>query len=331
MHLSFSDGSGVRLAPEAQASVPVVWENGALVQVHGGSVHFDIEHRQDTRWAVQAGPYTVHVVGTTFDVDWDEQSRTFLVDVSEGRVRLEGPDTDGVEVAAGDALRLQPQPERFGEALPETEDEPAALASEGADVPQGEPALEVDGQPEQPGHGAAEVEGLVGEQRPSGAAPAEAVGASEVRRPTRPWRRLAANRDFVGALAALDHRGFDSTLRRMSAAELYEVAGWARQASDPRATRLYEQVRRRSPGSTQAANAAFLLGRMSGSRSDALRWWLVYEDEQPTGRFAEQNAGRILETLSALGRRAEAAERAEQYLGRYPEGAHRRLAEALAR
>ena len=88
--LHFSDGSELALAPAARVRVIAVESNGARVLVENGSLHVSVVHREQTRWAIEAGPYVVHVTGTKFVVAWDAAKNGLVVKMEEGSVVVDG-------------------------------------------------------------------------------------------------------------------------------------------------------------------------------------------------------------------------------------------------
>ncbi|PJB35465.1 MAG: hypothetical protein CO108_25680 [Deltaproteobacteria bacterium CG_4_9_14_3_um_filter_63_12] len=89
--LEFSDGSQVVLqAGGALRLVRVDADGAGLVLVDGG-MHLEVVHAAATRWWVGAGPYTVRVIGTRFDVYWDARVGRLQVDLLEGQVLVDTP------------------------------------------------------------------------------------------------------------------------------------------------------------------------------------------------------------------------------------------------
>src|SRR5690606_23370378 len=89
--LRFSDGSAVRLAPGSRGRMPELAAHGAHVSLDEGSASLEVVHREATDWTVHAGPFLVQVVGTAFDVAWDDDGAVFELAVREGSVWAEGP------------------------------------------------------------------------------------------------------------------------------------------------------------------------------------------------------------------------------------------------
>jgi len=91
-------------------------------------------------------------------------------------------------------------------------------------------------------------------------------------------------------------------------------------------------MRNRFSSSANARSAAFLLGRMaddSGSASAALQWYDVYLSEAPSGSLAAEALGRKMLAVRRIRGRDAALGIAEEYLRRYPGGAHAKVAREL--
>jgi TolA-binding protein len=86
--------------------------------------------------------------------------------------------------------------------------------------------------------------------------------------------------------------------------------------------------RERFPGTADAAQAAFLLGR-SAAPAVAARWFDEYLREAPGGPFAREAAGRLVESHSRAGNHAAARQAASVYLQRYPNGPHAAFARSI--
>jgi hypothetical protein len=108
--LRFSDGSTVVLAPGARAQVLGTTPTGAHVSLAEGGAHVHVVPRARTSWQVDAGPYTVAVHGTEFDLEWIEDRGTFTLALATGAVVVRGPLTraEGLELRAGDLLVARP-------------------------------------------------------------------------------------------------------------------------------------------------------------------------------------------------------------------------------
>ena len=70
LSLRFSEGTEIDLGPGSKGKVAEVNPEGARVVLGTGVLHARVVHRTRTRWTVAAGPYSIEVTGTAFDVGW---------------------------------------------------------------------------------------------------------------------------------------------------------------------------------------------------------------------------------------------------------------------
>jgi TolA-binding protein len=293
--LKFSEGTEIELGPGSKGRVADVTPDGARVVLGTGNLHARVVHRARTHWTVMAGPYSIEVTGTAFDVGWSMAGERLELTLHDGSVVVRGPSLhDGIRVAAGQRL--------------------VAHARTGGAELSSLFAPEAAGEPTQKGDAAA-VEPVATAEEPQPSA-----------RPSATWSDMLAAGNFHGVLDAAEARGLDATLNRASLADLGALADAARYAHDRSlAKRGLLAERARFPASAQARAAAFLLGRMAddaGSRSDALRWYDEYLTESPHGSFAAEALGRKLVALVRSGAAKDARATAAVYLERYPRGAH---------
>src|SRR5690606_5312555 len=114
--IAVSDNTRLELAAHGRLFVDEIRSNGATIVLEHGEVALDVHHEQDTSWRVAAGPWTVHVTGTRFLVAWEPSTEHFRVAVSEGSVRVEGPQDEVARLGAGEELiRGTLAPETLGE------------------------------------------------------------------------------------------------------------------------------------------------------------------------------------------------------------------------
>lgn len=304
--LAVSDSTRIELAPHGSMYVDEIRSNGATVVLEHGEVALAVHHEDDTSWRVAAGPWTVHVTGTQFIVAWEPSAEHFRVAVTEGSVRVEGPEGDVALLDAGDEMvrargKATLEPETLG-------------ASELASL---EPELE-------------EPETL--EQ--AGAHPPFPMKPSKSG--ARRWDRYFADAEYQAAWDALADQpgGIHGEAERVDDAktmlDLADVARFTKHASDTRV--LLERLRERFPGSNEAGEAAFVLGRIAadgGSQAKAAVWFERYLDERPSGSFAGDALGRLIDCYDALGQVADAKTAAKRYLASHPKGPHAAKAEKI--
>jgi TolA-binding protein len=291
-HIGFSDGSRFTVPIDTRARVLDVSAAGARIALERGELLADVIHLDGRAWQVAAGPFVIHVVGTRFRASWDAVDEALTVELYEGRVEISGScltETRALSVGA---------PERFSCRPAVAADAPAPEAVRAAPPPP---------------------------RAPSTARPAASAARSD-------WREIYRRADYTAAFAAAEEQGFDDLARRADAPTLLELADLARLTKrfDLAATQ-YRALRTRFPSSSQAATAAFHLGRMSftSDPSDAESWLSIYLRERPTGAFAAEAMGRLLELQQRAGRRDEARETAERYLAAFPHGGHAALARSI--
>jgi TolA-binding protein len=164
--------------------------------------------------------------------------------------------------------------------------------------------------------------------------PPPALIAPSAAGPSPSWRALAAGGKYKEALERADGEGFDALLESEGSPDLLTLADAARLAGSlGQASRAYLAVRRRFPGSRDAAIAAWNLGRLAfdqrGAFKSAARWFRTYLAEQPSGAFARDASGRLVEALDRAGDAPGAREAARIYLESWPRGPHAEKAHSL--
>ncbi len=293
LSISFSDGTEVDLGPGSKGRVTEVTSDGARVVLGGGVLQARVMHRPRTHWTVAAGPYTIEVTGTAFDVAWSAGEELEL-SLHDGSVIVRGPSLpDGLRVAAGQRLV----------ARADTGD--AQLSS----------LLKSAARPEPPVVAA-----------PVGPSAEETAQVRSAPRPLPTWSEMIADGNFRAVLDAAEARGIDASLSRGSLADVVALSDAARYLHDRAiAKRGLLAERARFGGSAEARSAAFILGRMAddgGSRDDAIRWYDTYLAESPAGSFSAEALGRKLVALVESGDTAASRSVAREYLKRFPHGAH---------
>lgn len=319
--LRFSDGSEVTLATAARARIVNRTEAGASVAIERGELHAKIRHREDTAWRFEAGPYDVRVTGTAFALSWDPTSASMVLRLDEGSVIVTGCNIEGRRVSAGEELRVH-----CGEAADSGAPASSAAAPPAANAP-----------PEAIAVGDL---GNVPERSPRVVLPSPAPEAQHVAAPRASdgahdagpsWRDLAASARYREAYEAAQREGLDPIARTASANDLLAIADAARLTRHvPESDALLAAIRRRFPGTPNAAVAAFMLGRsaMDGARSyaEAATWFETSVREQPDGKLAREAAGLMVEASDRAGDVPRARAAASAYLQRYPTGPHAELA-----
>ncbi len=292
--VQFSDGSRLSLWPGAQASVAELGAHGARVRIEEGTTHVAIARLPGAAWSLLAGPYTVRVTGTAFDLAWAANAQRFEITMQSGSVSITGPLvphgltlTVGQHMTADRELRVdratRPEPA-------EARIDPPAPSAASA------PAAE------------------------SAAAPRVASG------PTGPrplsWRALVAAGRFSTVLQEAEYRGVSAVLSSSSLEDLSALGDAARYGRrTDLARRALLAQRSRFPNSAQARDAAFFLGTLRQDQgSVAVEWYDRYLQESPAGAYASQALGRKLMVVYGQHRAEEARQLAVEYRAKYPKG-----------
>jgi hypothetical protein len=297
----FSDGSTLTLESESAARIVDVGHDGARVVLEHGRVRAAVRHRESSKWEIGVGPFEVRVTGTRFRLSWDPVDEEFELGLEQGSVLVSGPLVGkSRRVATGETLRVSIRDARL------------ELTREGAvadaDAPV-EPAPEASADP------------IQGTLPPHGATTPRAP-------PT--WRELARDQKWPEALGAAEAMGFQTVCERAGAEDLALLGNAARlSGSRERATLALGTLRRRFPQDPRASDAAFYLGRMAPNDAEAARLFSAYLAERPSGTFAREAAGRLVEALHRSHDPA-AVDAARTYLTRYPNGPFARLARSIA-
>ena len=326
----FSDGSNLALDPGTSTRVTDVDAHGGRVLLESGRAHVRVTHRPAAKWVVDAGPYSVHVVGTEFDVRWSSSDEVLDVHLHRGAVIVRGPlASGGLAMEAGQ--RLVANVKEGGIFLDASVARPAesaaALLAEPGEAP-GPPVRPAKIEPPAPAPAHHTSRARAGALH---AAPAEAEAEAN-------WSKLIAQGDFRGVLSHAERRGLERTLTAGSPTDLTALADAARYLRrGDLARRAYLAERERFPRSA-GREAAFFLGGLSEdesgvtARKTALEWYERYLAENPRGTYVPQALGRQMVLVHKLRGVAAARPLAAEYLTRFPDGPYaasaRKLTEA---
>lgn len=301
--LRFSEGSSLVLQQGSRARVLAADANGARVLLEAGEAEVSIKHRvgQKARWHVEAGPFRVLVTGTRFHLGWSPAAQAFKLDLHEGSVVVSSSRCLERErvLRAGEVLQLScATAANTPPSLP-----PAASAAPAPTLA----ASSFDGQSAPSAKPVAPHAKLE-----------EAIALDAFRAP------LAAGR-FAEALALAERADFNRVIASANQSDLLQLADAARLSGrSDRAAAALQALRRRFAGSSEAAFAAFSLGRIAFDQrqdyADASRWFAAYLAEQPSGPLMGDAFGRLLEARERAGDHAGAVSDAERYLRRFPQG-----------
>jgi transmembrane sensor len=314
LKLAFSDGTELALLGQTEARVVSTDHRGATLRVERGTVRAAVAHRKDTQWQVRIGPFAIDVLGTRFETSWHAETQHFSLFLKEGSVSVSGPIVGTKRVvSAGETLDVSCR-----------EGELALLRARSDTVAAPPPA------PAPPPTSSVATAEPAGE-RGTLASPPRASASTPEGFPD--FRRLARSNQYALALDAAERAGFETICRTGKPLDLLLLGDTARLAGNARrAEQAYQSVRARFGGS-DAAQAAFLLGRLAfderGAFAEAARYFALTLLEEPSGAFSREAAGRLVESLDRSGDVTGARAAAQRYLERHPDGPHAKLSRAL--
>jgi TolA-binding protein len=331
--IHFSDGSEVVLDQEARTQVRDLAADGARIVLTHGRVHTFFVPRPHARWQVAAGPYTVQVTGTIFDVQWSEEEQALDVWLLKGSVTVLGPLIGGgVVMTHGQHLLTRIRDNRIVLDSPPSGDMPATRRQLG---PTRAPAEEAENDGVGSGAGTADYATEPGEGPATSASSAAPSARSETRRGggSEPWARHLARGDFEAVIAAAERRGVGTVLARGTHHDLGALADAARYTRrGALARQALRAERTRFPATLEGREAAYFLGNLAedeGSPRMAVTWFGRYLQENPSGTYASQALGRTMIIHNAEQQSAQARANAEEYLRRYPTGSYAEAARRI--
>jgi hypothetical protein len=314
--LRFAQGTVVALAEGSSARVDELDERHVEFVLVEGRLDAQVTKGTGRTWRYHAGPWVVRVVGTKLNVTWSPSSGRFEVEVTEGAVEVSRDGQAPVLVRAGERLERTPAalvplaPTPFPAPTPPA---PVSAPPTGSPVAVGPVPVPV---------------------RPSRvASPPPPVPSPPPPAPATPrWRELLAQGQRGPAIDEAQRAGLVDRPELASdddALALADAARLERRVDVARA--LLRAVLAR--GGRDAAEAAFLLGRLAADAQDPATARTFFERSlvlSATGPFSEQARGRLLEALLELQALDEARRVAREYLGLHPSGAWAALARKLA-
>lgn len=312
----------LQLASGTEARVVAVEASALTVQLERGAAQAVVSER-GTQLAVNAGPYAVRAASATatYDVDWSPSTKTLAVQVSSGDVEVvETSARLRRLVRAGGSLNLPGELKNAQSA-----DVSAAARKARIDRPAAQPLDELDGAlGETPSAAAPAV--VQPDVSPSAAAPLEVDSGR--------WRKFAENGQYTAAVKEAEQIGFGALEQSASASDLLLLADVARLGGAPQKARgVLLSLRNRFAGHTNAATAAFTLGRMAQEQEHddrrAMQWYRTYLKEEPQGRMAEGARARLLKAALRVGSPAEKEQAARDYLARHPTGSSAAVARGV--
>jgi hypothetical protein len=262
--VQFSDGSEVRFDNGARTRVSELNAHGARFMIESGTAHVHVMPLRGAKWAVEAGPYTIVVTGTEFEVGWAMFDEVLDVHLRKGSVIVKGPLTgEGLTMASGQHLTADIKEARV--VINEEHSDSASLPS----------GSSLDGTPSADAQANRSDEAQDTPSEPSG--PGRAAGPRVVRggeETTLGWSALVGQGDFGAVLGDAERRGLSNVLAKASIDDLTALADAARYSRRPDiAKRALSAERSRFPRSRQARDAAFFLGGLAEGEGPALEWY----------------------------------------------------------
>ncbi len=314
--LRFSDGTKILLEDKAQARVTELQVKGAHVVLERGQLNASVVHQEGTRWELQAGPFTVFVRGTRFNLHWSPESAAFSLELKEGKVDVTGPGLAGFKsVETGQTLEVSGGVEGWHVGKPKV-----VPAADGEKPDSTSPASSAVG---------SDILGANDAGPTGNVAPARAVASAS---PS--WQELATAGNYTDALTLAKKAGLSKIYASGTVSDLTRLAQVARFAGASDTARgALRAIRERFAGKPESAMATFDLGRLSfdssGRYLEAAHWFREYLREFPHGNLAREALGRLVESLERGGDHLGAREAASDYLLRYPNGPHAGLSRRL--
>jgi hypothetical protein len=340
--VDFSDGSHLNVAADSSLSINVLGRHSALTRLARGSVQVKVKHHDDTNWTFLAGPYEVRVEGTAFDLRWADEQLDLLM--HEGQVRVVASGQREWLLHKGERLVLPPEsPRAAGQVaagvqadsvsteLPSLTDEGAGRAAALGAAGPGAAGPSAAGSSAAGSSAGASNAGAGGGNTSLGAVSGTATSpGAEESAAAKSWNQLITEGRFAEIVADAERSGVQRVLTSRSSSELVALGQAARYVGQAAlAESSWKAVRSRSPGSSDAQQSAFFLGRImeqQGRSAEAVSWFDRYRAESPSGVYAGQALGRQL-VLS--GKTAAARNLAREYLARFPDGPYAGAAQVV--
>jgi hypothetical protein len=105
--LRFEHDSSIIVRQRSAVRVTLSQNDRVVLELNEGEILADIHGNGTTRWSIDAGPFTVDVLGTKFAVTWDRDDEILDVKVKRGTVLVRGANLSdhGVKVTEGHRVR----------------------------------------------------------------------------------------------------------------------------------------------------------------------------------------------------------------------------------
>jgi ferric-dicitrate binding protein FerR (iron transport regulator)/TolA-binding protein len=338
--LRFSDGSRVIVDDGSSIRIRDLKKNGASLLLEKGSAQIQVVHRSNnTDWLVAAGPFSIAVIGTRFDVKYEPATEKLRVDLHEGRVEIKGPKSTSPAVLRS-GQRFEASAKVIGWSVTPLIDKPEKAPT----------TFDVAQAPIEPTNNVQSEVALPQPANPVALAPRAISTRSsskgrEVSQPDKPndfdvapiattlnnerqWSKLVASGEFKQVTREAEALGLMVCLSNCSAVDLRALADAARYTGRlDTAEAALRVLHDKYP--TQATTASYLLGVVDEARGrnpSALHWYEEYLSKTSSGGFVAEAKAARLRMLVATGGQASARQAAKEYLEAYPRGAASGLA-----
>jgi TolA-binding protein len=320
VNIRFSEGSDIVLAPSSRGRIAQTTSKGATVVLEDGHASANIVHRHSTQWQILAGPYVVGVTGTSFDVAFHVATQTFELDMRSGSVRVTGPGLkEPIEIRDQQRLTLSSASRASTSFVPTPDVElqhtnegtpPATASSVSCPTNVSLPAVNVP-----------RVRPVVGSSN------TESRSTDQ-----ESFTQLSAAGKYARIVELAETDGISTVTSRARASELMALGNAARYVGKSNtAMKAYRAIRERYARSSEAAPAAFFLGRLAenGDSTNAMTWYERYLSESPNGVWAADAMGRRLVLLNQQQGKEASLNAAKEYLERFPAGPYAGFARKL--
>jgi ferric-dicitrate binding protein FerR (iron transport regulator) len=303
----FSDGSAVVVQPRGGVRVQRADASHVALFLETGRARFDVNPRSGATWQISAGPYTVKLTGTSFDLTWSAVNTTFELVMHSGSVSVRGP---GIEsgIVVKDKRRFT---SRVTTDLSRPASSATASAGESASAGADRTAPGADADPDSESSDPERKAGL--DRRGTNPSSKE---------PAASWITLAAKGDYAEIVRAAEKQGLEAAISSVNVDELRALADAARFTGRTElAQRTLLAIRSRFPRTKAATAAAFIIGRLrdgAGDPRSAVTWYDRYLAEG--GPLAAEAQGRRMIALDRIGNREGSRKAAHDYVRRFPDG-----------
>ena len=317
MEIRYDQGSRFTVNDGCAARVVQSGEEAVTIELSRGGISADVKGNKKTRWRINAGPFTVTVLGTAFDVSWDAVSTVFDVRVKRGAVLVQGAGLSqhGVRLLAGQHLAAN------GRSGDVSMSSPPRVATE-MDSSSGDGFV----MKRSTGTSGDSADTMDDFSSSAHIDRDKRIGKDNLSKSLRhPWMNMYRQGRFEDAISTAEKEGLSRLYGTADVQTLWNLADAARNAHRVGISNdSLVALRKRFPMSNKARLAAFIIGRSamdaSGNLSVATQWFQMYLTESPDGPMAEEVHGRLMTVYGRMNRPAAAKRIAARYLQRYPTG-----------